>query len=389
MRLTNEQLEDVKKKYNVDELWSYSRISKWSISKYEWFLSYVLHEQPQNTKESAYAPLGSAAHDLLEQLYNGEIKESEMANLYDIDYSTKVDLLGYKFNKEDEQKNKEANQKYYDNMMHFFKNYKMISDNSKTEVFIPIKINDDIVIQGYIDFISKDKDGNYFICDFKTSTKYVGKAINEHATQLILYSEGLHQMGVPIEKIKCGWCFLKYVTLKQLQMNDKWSESAIERRQIGEKVQYKAKSWMKKLGYDEITISSILNEVLISNDIDCFPDDLKEKFIIEDCYIYVDNWHEQYEILRNEIINTVADIKEKIAEYELTKDDKLFYDDDEHLKQQEFYLRNLSDYSINQLRDFRDYLNRKEEEQEMANDLLGVTRQNNNEEDDLSWLKEL
>ncbi len=50
--------------------------------------------------------------------------------------------------------------------------------------------------------VIKDKDGNYNILDWKTSSIYKGeKALNE-CGQLVVYAIGLHQMGVPFEKIK-------------------------------------------------------------------------------------------------------------------------------------------------------------------------------------------
>ena len=64
MRLTYEELEKVKKKFNVDTLWSFSKFDSYRTSQYEWMLKYIKHLPENNEKQSAYAPLGGAVHDV-------------------------------------------------------------------------------------------------------------------------------------------------------------------------------------------------------------------------------------------------------------------------------------------------------------------------------------
>ena len=194
-------------------------------------------------------------------------------------------------------------------------------------------------------------------------------------------------MGLPADKIKCGWCFLKYVTVKSEQVNGKISETIIERRDVGQKLQAKAKVWLKKLGYED-QMEELLNEMLVSNSIDCLPDEVKEKFTIEDCYVEVQNWQDIWEELKEEIIETVDEINRLTEEYNLTGDDKLFWDDDEKLKSQSYYLSNLSDYKISQLKDYANYLERQEAEKEASEDLLGVGKKIE-DDDSMAWLNEI
>ena len=42
-----EELERIKKKFGVKELWSYSKLDSWRTCKYEWFLNYVKKEKPR------------------------------------------------------------------------------------------------------------------------------------------------------------------------------------------------------------------------------------------------------------------------------------------------------------------------------------------------------
>ena len=66
-----------------------------------------------------------------------------------------------------------------------------------------------------------------------------------------MYSIALHQMGIPFEKIKIAWNFLKYqcVTVQSKKGVKKVRE--IERFELGEKLQANAKMWLKEFGYEE------------------------------------------------------------------------------------------------------------------------------------------
>ena len=43
MRLDKEQLNEVKKKFGVNELWSFSKFDSYRTSQYEWMLKYIKH----------------------------------------------------------------------------------------------------------------------------------------------------------------------------------------------------------------------------------------------------------------------------------------------------------------------------------------------------------
>lgn len=386
MRLTNEELNDVCKKYNVDELWSFSRFDSWRNSKFEYYLKYIKHETPQG-EISPYGCLGGECHDLIEKFYSGEIKYEDLADAFDTAFATNIDMLGYKFNRSDETMDQSIKKRYFENLLEFYKHFKPLPYKLACEKFVTCKVTDDIVMQGYIDATYKDDDSVYHIVDWKSSSKYVGKAIEEHSHQLVIYSEALRQMGIPADKIKCGWCFLKYVTVKFEQINGKINETIIERRDIGQKLQAKAKTWLKKLGYED-RMEEVLNEMLISNSIDCLPDDVKTKFTIVDCYVEVENWQDIWKDLKEEITETVGEINRLTEEYNKTGNEKLFWDDDEKLKSQSYYLSNLSEYKITQLKDYANFLERQEAEKESANDLLGTSKKVNKDED-LSWLDDI
>lgn len=394
MRLSFKELNKIKKEHGIDILWSFSRFNNYRTSHYEYFLKYLLKEKPRNQKDSAYAPIGGEVHDILEKYYNGEIKYEEMVDEFENTWAININTLGFVFDKTDPEKNKNIQNKYYKNLQHFFKNFQPIDSKVIREQFLLIKITDDIFFQGYADEIYKDKDGFYNIIDDKTSTVYTGKAIEEHAAQLILYAEGLHQKGIPLDKIKCAWHFIKYVNVDIEQINGKIKTSSLERCTLAEKLQSKVKVWLKKLGYENQS-NELLEKMIETNSLDCLPEDVKSKFTIRDCYIYIDDIPEKYEKLREEIINTIAEINEKTEEYYSTYSDKCFWDDEETCKKESYYFNNLCEFSIEQLKPYKQYLEKLEREKTDPLGMASVLNKNveakeeTKEEDDMSWLDDL
>ena len=388
MRLSFDELNKVKEKYGVDTLWSFSRFDTYRTSKYVYFLRYILHMNEDDTT-SAYAPLGGAVHDLIQGLYEGKYDMESLPDEFEDDWMMNIDIQNLKFDKSDETKNASISRKYYDDLTHFVTHYKMLPYKMHNEEFIPIKIADDIVFQGYIDAYYVDDNKNICIVDYKTSTKYSGSAIDDHAAQLLLYAEGMRQKGVPADRIKVCWNFLKYVSVDYQQANGKIANTTIERYQIGEKLQSKAKTWLNKLGYKD-NADQYLAWMVEDNGIDRLPDEVKKKFAINDCYVYVDDIFEKYEKLKAEIIETVRVINEKTAQYQNTQDDKLFWDDDDSLKKQSYYYSNLCGYSINKVKPYAQWLDRQKED----TDIFGghptrSEKEVKEDKEDMSWLDDL
>jgi RecB family exonuclease len=396
MRLSNDELNEIKKKFGVNQLWSFSKFDSYRTSKYEWMLKYIKHLPENNEKQSAYASLGGAVHDVLEGLYEGTINYEDMLDQFEDIWMTNIDIAQLVFDRNDSTKNDNIKNKYYKDLVHFFKNYKMLPYKMQNEQFVTIKITDDIVMQGYIDAVYKNEDDVFTVVDYKTSTQYSGKAIEEHAAQLVLYSEALRQLGVPKDKIRCCWNFLKYVNIDCEQMNGKIKTRTIERYEIGEKLQSSVKAWLKKLGYED-KMTEYLDALAQSNDIECLPEDVQAKYAINDCYVYVDDIWNFYEKLKEEIIETIAEINEKTEEYQCLMEigdvesaEKLFWDDEESLKAQSYYFNNLCGYSIPTIKPYKLYLDKTTAEKN--GDLLGGAKKSVEEdfaEDDLSWLNSL
>ena len=394
MRLSYEELNKVKEQYGVDILWSFSRFNCYRTSKYEYMLKYIAKVKENNDKMSAYAPLGTVCHDNIEAYYEGKLSVDSLPNEFDDAFTVNIDIAGLCFDRCDSTKNENIKTKYYKNLMHYFENFKPMDVTPKLEQFLTIKVTDDIVFQGYADCLSIE-DGYCIVTDFKTSSIYKGKKAEKESAQLVLYSEALKQKGFPKDKIKARWAFLKYVDIDCEQVNGKIKTRTVERAEIGNSLQSSAKTWLKKYGYED-DLLVYLDALAQSNDIKVLPEDVQKKFVVRDCYVYIDNIWDIYDELKDEIVKTIAEINEKTEKYNELKDtnleaaEHLFWDDDETLKAQSYYFNNLCGYNIPTVKPYKQYLDRINADKSL--DLLGLNNKNQNEvkeEDDLSWLNDL
>ena len=395
MRLTGEQLQEVMKKNNVDRIWSWSRVDCFINSPYEYFLKYVLGK-PEDIANSAYPVLGGTCHSIIEDFYNHKITYNEMIDNFEDGFITAIDIADLKFDRNDESKNESIKNKYKENLIHFFKHHIPIGSNVAIEKFIAVKIGKNL-LQGYIDVIYKDSEGNYNIIDWKTSSLYSGNTMNEKCGQLVIYAIGLNQMGVPLDKIKICWNFLKYCTIQYEQKNGAIKTRNVERMKIGESLQANAKTWLNSLGYKE-ECDDYLKDLLDSNSIDVLPDDVKAKYKIIDCYVYPELTEKLINKWRDTVVATIADIEAREIDYEETHNEKVFWDSEESVQRQSYYFATLCGYSANQHLPYKKYLEQldaKKNGGDMFGGIGGVEVDNTVEikkevkDDDLAWLNDL
>lgn len=390
-RLTYEELEKIKKKYNVDRLWSWSRMNTYMTSKFEYLLKYILKSK-EDRCDSCYVTLGTICHDTLDKFYEGQIEYEDMIDDYNDGFTTAITIAGLKFNRSDEEKNKSIGEKYNENLVHFFQNHTVYKHKLLVEKPIVIDV-DGRVFVGYIDALYKDDDGYYHIIDFKSSSIYTGKTLEENSGQLTIYAMGLNQMGIPFEKIKAEFNFLKYCTIKYEQKNGAVKYRNVERCKIGESLQSNAKTWLKAFGYEP---DEYLMEMLDSNGIDCLPDEVKAKYEITDCHVEVDLSEMAVKKWNNLIADTLTDVELREKDYEETKAVECFWDDEEHVKAESYYFANLCAYSATKHLPYKAYLEKFEAAQkgeDMFTGLLGSSTSsssnvinNKSDEIDLSWL---
>jgi hypothetical protein len=375
-RKTGKELETIKKKYNVDTLWSWSKYNTYKNSCYEFYLKYI-KKIKEDRQDGIYAVSGGMCHDIIEKLYSNQIKYEEMLQEYEsslLDFN----LAELKYNRTDDDKNDKIAQKYEYCIKHFFRNHIRINRKVDTERFIIIKVGS-FIFQGYIDFIYKDGN-NYVITDWKTSSIYTGKKIDKEKGQLVLYAEGLRQLEIPLENIKIRWNFLKYVTVQIQQANGEVKDRNISRNEIGESLQSNAKMWLKKeKKYSDEEIEKYLDLLVLTNDIDCLPKSVQSKYKINDCYVYIPFTQDEIDSLKEDIIKTIAEISMKEIEYIKTHNENVW--DEEITDEKSYYFANLSGYSAKLNKSYARYLD---------NLNLFKNKENNDAEcEDMSWLNEI
>lgn len=389
MRKSFEELEQLKKEFNTDRLWSWSRVNSVHNSLFEYYLKYIKHT-PEDRQDSIYTVTGGISHDIIENFYTNKIKYEQMIDEFEDGWTTAM-IAELKFDRSDSTKNATIGDKYYYDLQHFFKNHKKIKTKVMLEQFVTIKIGNEYY-QGYIDCLTKDADGNYIIIDWKTSTAYSGEKKENECGQLVMYAMALHQLGIPYEKIKICWNFLKYQNITVSMKNGTTKIRQIERAKIGESLLANAKMWLKELGYEE---TEYLDALVQTNDITVLPVDVQEKYICEDCYVYVDLTDALIKRWEDYIIETTKMIRDKEAKYDNLKSqgkfeeaEKIWWEDEEVVKAQSYYFANLCSYSAKVHKPYAAYLDKLEAEKNGG--LLGGKKNTDDgDEDDLSWLNDL
>lgn len=395
-RLTSEELQELMKKEGVSRIWSWSKWNCFHTSPYEYFLKYIQHAKEDRT-DCIYTTTGRIAHDILERFYSGELSYENMVDDFDDGWVTAFEIADMKFDRNSPEKNDKISQKYYENLRHFFVNHKMLENKPMIEQFVKAKIGDNL-FQGYIDVCFKDDEGNINIVDWKTSSIYKGSKAENECGQLIVYAIGLNQQGIPMDKIRICWNFLKYVSIQYEQKNGAVKTREVERSKIGESLQSNAKTWLKAFGYD---VDEYLKLLLDTNSIDCLPDEVKAKYVISDCYVYVPITEELIQKWSDSIIRTIVDIELREQDYNDTQNDKVFWDTDASVQAQSYYFSTLCAYSPNLHLPYKAYLERLEAASNGEDTFAGVGSNDesvtskdihqteNNGDIDLSWLNEI
>lgn len=374
-RLTYQQLEKIKEEMNASMLWSWSRYNSFHTDLYGYFLKYI-KKVPEDNSNSIYGICGNKVHDLCELFQAGTITREEMIEQYE-EAIYELEVMDYKFDRNDEDKNENIKRKYHDCNRHFMRNFKPIeTENGESEKLITIKVGKFSFI-GYEDFKHTEiRDGveKLIITDWKTSTIYTGEKINKEKGQLVLYALGESQRGWNIEDIIIRWCFTKYVSVEVTEKKGNTKIRNIERNEIGSKLSASAKMWLKDTKrYTEDEIESYLVEMLILNTIENLPEDVQLKFKISECYVEIPFNQSEIDELVSKIVETIIEAKKKEVHYEKTKDDSVFCQEID--KTNSYFVATLSGYSSKLHKPYKIYLDElvnKEKERESDNDLLGI-----------------
>jgi hypothetical protein len=372
MRYTYKDIQEKMQEYGCHYTLSWSKLNTFVEDPFSFYLKYI--KGIKEEKQNAYAYFGDIVHHGIEDFYDGK------------DMKDVIDTFEKKFLEQsmstlkfvsDEEKNKKIEEDYYNCIKHFFHNYNKVSKLSKLEQFACLKI-DDYFMNGYIDHMyplveeietdQVDEAMNVqtktyvVIEDFKTSTLYQGKKIEQNAGQLKLYAYMVHKMyNVPIENLKAGWNFLKYVSIDIKQINGNIRTSKVLRNAIPEALESKIKSWGKKLKYTPEEIETFLNTIRENankfqdvNITQGLPDNIADKFKIRDCFVEVPLSEKILEEFIDYVKQQIQFMDDKMKLYEITEDSNLFWT--EINKDNEFYFLNLCGFTSKYHLPLRKYL---------------------------------
>lgn len=305
----------LKDKYGDNiKIWSFSRCSSVDNCIHEYYLARVL-KKPQ--KENIYTLAGNSAHLVLEDYYNGKIKYEDMLSKFEEEFLG-IELGNYKFSN-DEDKHKRMRNAYKENVSLFFQNHVPVTSKVVNEKEIWIDVDSEVFV-GYVDALHKEDD-YYIITDYKTSglSDYTGSKKPKKAMQLLLYALGLIQLGVPADKIKCRWNFLKYTKVgityktKAKKDNIKYKETIAERIKWVDKVKTQLRKDMIAFYTDleEWQIDVMLYQCIKNNNLDILDKSISENYVLSDAYEYVDVTEESLQGMKDYLKERIRIIESK------------------------------------------------------------------------------
>ena len=388
MRKEYSEIQELAKQNNCNQIFSWSKYKTYLDDTYTYYLKYIA-KIPPDRFDGIYAKSGGDIHECIEAFYKGELTHQGMFDRYE-ELLFENTMNGLKYDRSDEEKNKSIGDKYEDCIRHFLLNHKEIPHKIKLEEFIGSVIGD-TYFQGYIDAFhieERNEINKVIITDWKSSSMYKNEKYEHEKGQLLIYIEGMHQRGVPYEQIVARWNFLKYVnvtvTQKAIDKQTKQRKTKVrtlERNNYVEKLSASINMWLKEskctLNGDE------LERCIEANTLEYLPDDVRDKFIVDDCYVEIDFTEDDITELKNNIIATVNEIKAKTEEYNGLKDtdeeeaERVWWQ--EVTDSQSFFMSNLSDYSAKIHKPYAEYLENREMFLNKTDDT----------DDDEEWMKDL
>ena len=388
MRKEYNEIVELANQNNCQDIFSWSKYKTFKDDKYSYFLKYI-KKVPPDRFDGIYTKSGSDIHECIEEFYQGKLDHKGMLDKYE-DLLFDNILAGLKYDRTDDEKNEKIGNKYEDCIRHFLLNHNKIPYDIKLEDFIGIVV-DDIYFQGYIDAYHIEKrDGvnKVVITDWKSSSIYKGDKLEKEKGQLLLYVEGMHQKGVPYENIVGRWNFLKYVdvvvTQKAIDKETKQHKTKVrtlERNSYVEKLKTSITMWLKQSSEFDGDIDEMIDNCIAENSLDSLPTDVKDKFIVNDCYVEIPFTKQDIVDLKNDIVEIVSEIRDTTKSYNNTQDEMLWWQDVDD--NSSYFMANLSEYSANLHKPYAKYL----EEREMFLDEDNKTT--SNDDDDISWLEGL
>ena len=287
MRLNRDQLNALKKKYQVDRIWSFSRVSTFLQCAWEYKMKYI--DKIRVPSDNVYTDFGTISHDLIQGLYEHKYDEKEMYEKWkDFVKKWEEDPLSNQFDTE------KIRSGYLNNMDCYFKNPRAVNEkiiNEKPVLSILQGKERQYVFVGYIDSEYTNNDNILTLVDYKTSSKsgFSPKGLKKKSMQLLLYAIGEHQQkGISYDNIQCRFNMMKYCVVHFQQENGRWKTSVQERSQWVYKMNNKLKTKLPKIGINPIEVDELIIQASQDNNMNCMPKEIQEQFYISNYYIELD-----------------------------------------------------------------------------------------------------
>lgn len=301
--------EDKLKQLRADghTVWSISRLNSFHNCEYEYFNTYILRNRG---KGNCYTEVGSFVHDFIENVYKGNNNKNNFSEAFELKMAEN-ELLGIDFPSDDIRKN------FTEDILHYTNNFKLLDGKHLLEKLIVFDI-DGHYIQGYIDMIQVTYDKEINVVDWKTSSKFSGKAkLQDAGRQLVMYKVGLESTSSKAKINTLSWCMIKYLYVCHVQKNGKTKKKMCSRRKWVKDMKPTFEKEMIKEGMDELEVDILLEQSVKNNSIDKLPDFIKDKYWIEDCYVEYEATEERIQELKDYVNNTIKLIESKNPNDEL------------------------------------------------------------------------
>ncbi|TCJ01136.1 PD-(D/E)XK nuclease family protein [Cytobacillus praedii] len=179
--------------------------------------------------------------------------------------------------------------------------------------FYNISIRDDeIIMQGYVDAIQPSEKGKPYIniIDWKTSSKFSGKKLDEAGRQLLMYKLGLESTtNLKVDKIM--WFMIKYLYVCWKLKNGNMKKKMCNRGKWVSEMRKTLEKDMSNLDIAEFEIELLLDKAVEDNNLNCLPKEVQQKYSLEDCFVEYEATEEKVAELKQYVINTVYKIESK------------------------------------------------------------------------------
>jgi ATP-dependent helicase/DNAse subunit B len=284
------------------KVFSFSRLGTFNNCEFEYYNSYVLKNRGIN---NIYTELGSLIHKNIEAIYD-ELSDIEKFKGNYTDKMMELEMVGMKF------PNESIGDSWKKDVSHFIHNFNKLDTKIIQEKLIVFEVADGLWMQGYVDGIVPSEKGKPYVevIDWKTSSKFAGKKLNEAGRQLLLYKVGIED-NTPLKVDKVMWFMVKYIYVCNMQKNGKVKKKMCNRGKWVKELKAPIEKELRTSGMDDFELEMLLDKAIEDNNLNCLPKSIQEKYWLEDCFVEYEITDEKIEELKQYIVNTVNAIDNK------------------------------------------------------------------------------